>query len=623
MKRTVGRTVALFLVLGLSPSPAVEPAEVAARLREMPAAHPRLFLSDVELPALRQRTELDPVWRRFRDGVIAKADAMLATGPVERVLIGRRLLDKSRTCLERVLNLGLAWRLTGERRYFERARTELLAVAGFEDWNPVHFLDTAEMSHAVGLGYDWFWPALSEDDRAHLRAALITKGLEVSVTRRSWFAGVNNWNQVCNGGVTVGALALAESEPELAAKIIARAVNVVPNAMREYAPDGAYPEGPSYWGYGTTYNVILIDALLTALGTDFGLSQQPGFLATADYQLHVFGPTGLAFNYSDSARGDESVLPAMFWLASARRAPQLLWSEWAKLDDPRFTATGWHNDLIFPLLMLWTSPDLRRPDRPPVLSWTGHGMTPVACHRSSWEPDATYVAIKGGTPTAGHAHMDIGSFVMEADGERWADDLGRQEYNSLESRGIDPWGKAQDAQRWKIFRLGPAAHNVLMVDGRPQRVEGRSPIVVGKPNRTVVQLDPTYEGQLRQARRGAELRADRTVLVQDEVTALDQPAAIRWAMVTPADVRVDGPGRATLTQHGKTLRLRVIEPAGATLKIYPTDPPPADYDAPNPGTRMIGFEISVPAAQSRRLMVHLVPGSSQPTSVALQPLAEW
>ena len=232
----------------------------------------------------------------FRSGVVREADRQLATQPVERALIGRRLLDKSRTALSRVLHLGLAWRLTGEKKYFERARAELLAVAAFADWNPSHFLDVAEMTTAVAVGYDWFYPALDEPSRARLREAIVTKGLIPSRKADSWSRGTNNWNQVCNGGMTVGALAIAEHDRALAAEMIARAINTVPRSMHEYAPDGAYPEGPGYWSYGTTYNVILISALQSVLGTDFGLTQQPGFLATADYYLHVIGPSGYYFN---------------------------------------------------------------------------------------------------------------------------------------------------------------------------------------------------------------------------------------------------------------------------------------------------------------------------------------
>lgn len=605
---------------------AVETTDVAQRLQAMPTTHPRLFLARGAEAGLKQQIAASPTMSRLKADLQGEADRELGSKPVERKLIGRRLLDKSRTALSRVLHLGLAWRLTGEKKYLDRARTELVAVAKFSDWNPSHFLDVAEMTAAVGTGYDWLYSELDDATRKLLRDAIVEKGLKASLKSNSWTRSVNNWNQVCNGGITVGALAVAESEPALAAQLIARAVNTVPVSMHEYVPDGAYPEGPGYWGYGTTYNVILISALQAALGTDFGLSQQPGFLATADYCLHVTGPSGYYFNYSDCGRGGQGVSPAMFWFAAQRREPYLLWNEWAKLE-PADVRTGRSSrrsgERTAPMLLLWMAPDQPTPARPAALSWSAQGPNPVAFHRSSWDAAASYVTIKGGSPGLNHAHMDVGAFVMDADGQRWADDLGMQDYNSLESKGVKLWGKTQDSERWKIFRLGTSSHNVLMVDGQMQRVDADARIVLTKTGRSVVDTGAIYKGQLAQARRGVMLQPDRSVRVQDEFKALGKVATVRWAMVTHADVKVEGPGRATLSQAGKKLGFRVLEPAGAALKIYQTDPPPSALDASNKGTRMIGFEVQVPAGKAERLVVQLVPQSAADVATAIVPLAEW
>jgi oligo-alginate lyase len=119
------------------------------------------------------------------------------------------------------------------------------------------------------------------------------------------------------------------------------------------------------------------------------------------------------------------------------------------------------------------------------------------------------------------------------------------------------------------------------------------------------------------------LQPDRSVRVQDEFTTLDRSTRVRWAMVTRADVKVEGHGRATLTQSGKTLTFRVLEPADAKLAIYPTDPPPAPTDARNEGTRMIGFEFRVPAGKTQRLVVQLIPADATFTGAATTPLAHW
>ncbi|MBL9213234.1 MAG: heparinase II/III family protein [Opitutaceae bacterium] len=613
----------LVSVLSLRLSAAVERSEIAAGLTALPRTHPRLWLDAAGETALRQRVADDRFLQSIQAGIVAEADRQLTAPPVQRVLIGRRLLDKSRTALSRVLHLAMAWRLTGRPAYRDRARAELVAAAGFSDWNPSHFLDVAEMTTAVAIGYDWLYPALDEPTRALLRTAIVEKGLKPSLTANSWTRATNNWNQVCNAGMAIGALAVAESEPALAADLITRAINTVPLAMGEYAPDGAYPEGPSYWVYGTTFNVLLISALETTFGRDFGLSARPGFLSTADYYLHVVGPSGLPFNYADAGRSSLPVSAAMFWFAARRQQPHLLWHEWPGLEARAAAGAGGRRDRTDPMLLLWLAPGATRPTPPPARSWSGGGPNPVAFHRSGWDREATFVAVKGGSPSVNHAHMDVGAFVMDAGGLRWADDLGMQDYHSLESKGIKLWGKTQDAERWNVFRLGTSSHNVLQVDGQQQRVEGHAPLALRRDDRTIVDLTPVYAGQLATARRGVVLEADRSVRVQDEFTALDREARVRWAMVTRAAVKIDGPGRATLTQQGRTLAFRVIEPAGATLAIYPTDPPPAPTDARNEGTRLLGFEVRAAPRQSQRLIVQLIPGEPSSTPTVPAPLATW
>ena len=83
----------------------------------------------------------------------------------------------SRECLRRIQALTLAFRWTGDERFAARAVQDLRSVAAFADWNPSHFLDTAEMTHATALGYDWLQGFLSDADRATIREAIVKKGL--------------------------------------------------------------------------------------------------------------------------------------------------------------------------------------------------------------------------------------------------------------------------------------------------------------------------------------------------------------------------------------------------------------------------------------------------------------
>ncbi len=603
--------------------------ELAKRIEAAPKTHPRLFLNKERAESLQRRIAADPILAKAFAFVKSSADASVEVDPVTRQKVGRRLLGVSRTCLKRVVCLAFTYRMTGDVRYAKRAQVEMLAAAAFDDWNPSHFLDVAEMTAALAVGYDWLYADLDPKARAIIRAAIVEKGLKTSLRGGWWVKTTNNWNQVCHGGLSVGALAVLEDEPELATRIVARAVKNVPRAMREYEPNGAYPEGPGYWTYGTSFNVLLIDALLSVLATDFGLTAAKGFLESADYYLQMAGPTGLHFNYSDcGAKG--GVAPVMYWFAAQRDQASLLWRERTVLQDflrdTKASATGANR--LLPFLLIWAR-SMEEVGAPAATHFKALGRTPVAVHRSGWNSDATFVAVKGGSPGSNHAHMDIGSFVMDADGVRWASDLGAQSYHSLESKGIKLWDRGQGGQRWTIFRLNSDAHNTLVVDGKMQIVKGVAPIEdytsKGPMPHTIVGLGRVYTGQLAAARRGVGLRSDRSVLVQDEIQALDREAAttVRWGMVTRAKVESVRGGLAVLTRGGKRLTLVVLSPLGAKLQIYNTEKPRASHDHPNRGTCMIGFEVEVAGSAKQRLAVLLTPGSVRVNGPELTPLADW
>lgn len=546
--------------------------------------------------------------------------------------------------------MSYAWRTTREPKYLKRAEAELLAISAFSDWNPSYFLDVAEMTMAAAIGYDWLYAPLPETSRIAVRNAILKKGIEPSLDPKNngWLRNTNNWNQVCNAGMAYSAMAIYEDQPELARQVISRAVETVVLSMGEYGPDGAYPEGYGYWGYGTSFNVMLISALEKLYGRDFGLCSQPGFLKTAGYLANMTGPTGNAFNYFDSgARG--GLQPAMFWFAAKTENPSLLWTEQNYLLNPAELNRQRQNRLL-PATLIWgqglnlsgVPGPAFRPNRiaaPTATVWTGGGRNPVALMRTSWsDPAAIFVGLKGGSPGLSHGHMDVGSFVMEADGVRWAMDFGMQDYNSLESNGIDLWNMKQDSPRWQVFRYTNFVHNTLTVNNGLQRVAGEAALTGSSANagfrNAITNLTDLYSPALTGASRGVAIVNSQYVAVRDELATGPVETTVRWTMLTPATVRMLGDNRAELTKDGKKLILQVQEPATVTLKTWPTDPP-HNYDAPNPGTTLVGFEMTVPANTKVNLTVLLLPEKAASSGViqpephrqtggtSIKPLAQW
>ena len=610
------------------------PAADTVVLPEPIPAHPRLLVSNEDWERLRKQVKSDPVSARLFLSLEKAAKQILLDPPATREMVGRRLLATSRLVLQRISTLALVYQVTGEKAYAERAIQEMLAAAGFPDWNPSHFLDVAEMSLGLAIGYDWLHGQMSASERQQVAAALITKGLKPSLPgTNSWITGENNWNQVCHSGMSAAAIAVADLEPELAAQILNRAVANVPKSGHGYAPDGAYPEGPMYWGYGTTLHVVLAAALQRLSGTAYGLDRMPGFRESARYLDEVTAPSGLFFNYSDSnlQRGLEV---ALFWFARNFHEPDRIDYDLKKLDElllPYDTKNNRAGGLrLLAMALVWRDPSLKERDPAPAnrSDWLGRGQNAVAIHRSASDrPPGIYLGLKGGSPSLSHAHMDAGSFILESDGVRWAIDLGMQAYESLESKGIKLWSKAQDGERWGVFRLGPESHNILRFNAAPQAVGGQGNFVRfqsgGTNPHSVLDLSTIYRDQVKEVFRGVAVLNNSSVLFQDEWTAGEKPVDVTWQMLTRAKVSVV-PGGIKLEQDGKSLTLRILESDTATVEVRDVKDLQKAFDAENPGVQRIVIGTNTESDRQGRFRILAIPGSSSAGAAPdLEKLKNW
>ena len=236
------------------------------------------------------------------------------------------------------------------------------------------------------------------------------------------------------------------------------------------------------------------------------------------------------------------------------------------------------------------------------LDWQSGSQTPIAIHRGSWtDPDATYVGLKAGSPSASHGQMDIGSFVLDSQGVRWALDLGAEGYHRIEARGMNLWSQAQNSDRWKIFRQSNEGHNTLVIDGQLQKVSGNAPIVAFSDDRafphSIVDMTAVYEGQAGSARRGVALLDSRDVLIQDQLTGLKPGSRVRWGMITPGKPARAGAAAIELGQGRARLTLTILAPREAVWRTIDTARP-HDWDSPNRGTSMIALR---PPPRLRRI----------------------
>jgi heparinase II/III-like protein len=443
------------------------------------------------------------------------------------------------------------------------------------------FLDCAETAVAVSLAYDWLYAELADQERGLIEDALYRHVLAPAHAAYRdrvavWPRRRDNCTLVSNSGILISALAVFERYPEISQELIGQSLASSWNVFKSLAPDGAWPEGPSYWSLAMRYAGLMVAALESALGDSFGLADRPGFAQTGDFALHAVGPFGAAFNFGDSEpRFDMAPLA---WIAHRFRRPID-----ARLVDQY---DGWY----LPFTAIWPSRPKAKPSGIRVPTGKIFYSNNLACFRNTWSRDPgahpVYLAIKGGnvsdrgarsTPLPEdvflHSQADAGSFILDGARQRWIVDLGADDYDlpGYFDHGLDN----RSGPRWSYYRTQAAGHNTLVIDGRNQIPDARAPIigahVAGDCKWAVFDLSAAYGRPAGWVRRGAAL-IGRQVVIQDEIRP-DVSGGIAWAVHTCAEPIAVAGSVARFRSGADEFVLRILEPAAACFEIgFPPQP---------------------------------------------------
>jgi hypothetical protein len=573
------------------------PMSVQYLKKNLLKSQPRLVLNSTIEKELKTKLKTDPVTQNLYKAIKANAVEIQEKPLLERKLEGRRLLGVSREMLSRVNSLGMVYRIEKDPGILARINDEVLAVCNFSDWNPSHYLDVAEMSMAVAFALDWTAGKLPKSTIELAKTALIEKGIKPSWPENGnqpgWAFGHNNWNQVCNGGMIAASIAIAEKDPELAAKTISRALDGMVHALVQYSPDGVYPEGSTYWGYGTSFSVVTSAMLESAFGTDFGIADYPAFKESAVYRYLMNAPSGWYFNFADCgdmrSEGGDIILA---WFATKT-------GNKAFFEKERFLNTKYEDNELSRLAgagLVWVSQFKEKADAKMPLAWKGDGSNPIVVFRGGEnDPHSYYFGGKGGRATTSHGNMDAGSFIFELNGVRWSIDPGNQGYNALEQAGFDLWGSCQTCGRWLLLTKNNYGHSTLTINDSLFYNNGYAPLLNfkdGNNPEATFDLTPLYWDNIKTAKRKFLKDSPISVVIEDNFETNENTKMITWQMMTTADVEIVK-GGAILTQDGKTLKLENLTHPELALSVLSLYPAPLKLDRQIEGLKRI--EIRIPA----------------------------
>ena len=529
--------------------------------------HPRVMIDAEKLEEIKALYKTDPLMQKWGANVIARADEIMGEDDYTYPITGSSM-DEVNYSMDDIVNLCLAYHLTGNERYVGRTWRFIKNVCDLLTWNPYGYLDVGELSFITAIGYDWLYDKWTDEQRKYMEKAIYEKGTEL--THRlyygeldgktflcndglikeyytGWWDSENNWNAVCNGGVMCGAMAIMDVYPEIAMSAIENTNRALEYITANYYPDGAWEEGGGYWRYALGYIVRVINTLRNVFGTDFRLLQSPGLSGTGWYGSRLAGSTG-QYTIGDTSGGNIDN-PHIMWCASEYRDAGLMAMRLQELES--FGIKGGADE------MLYYDSSLYEGNVEPALDTFMDGME-VICLREAWyDKGTTFVGASGGQNGRGHGHYDTGSFQIDMAGERFICEPGAENYGAP--------GGYFTANRYRFYRSRPEGHNMYIINPENEnqdyygvvpgsRAEGE--LVVSKPRGAIAKMDMSeiYGNWVSKATRGYMLSDDRrSVTVRDEIDLLQPNSEIYYSIHTKAKIEKLNDKQMVLTLNGKKM----------------------------------------------------------------------
>jgi hypothetical protein len=627
---------------------------------------PRIFLNAAGLAAVKAKIATDATSQALAKNVADTGEKWLAKYELQQKR-GEGGGSVGAEGLHRFLSFGLLDAINGDPKYKARMPSELEALSKFTNWAADEGAECSEFVLAVALGYDWFRATLNADQATKVKEALVQLGMDalsahlreepLPVTAKRPEPGqtaeppkpvvkkkadnedhpITSEEMVMASALLVAAISIVDEESAVASPAANLAAKVLGDGLAQFAPEGIWSEGLSRGDDVLDALSFLSMTLKSACGSDFGLTLVEGLPQAAWARIMLTGPQGV-FNYC-SFEGNGLKHPSINnWMSM----------NYGNLGLPAFKPGAAASDQSGGVnqagLLVYQSPYSAGTTVPPALD---HALptAQVFTMRSAWHDNkAMFVGFKGGDNTLPGSQLDLGTFILDAGGQRWGMELGTF---SPQGRPIN----LMDTKRFDVYRSNTLGQNVIRFGGAPepeddkkkkaapkgppgpkehpynQVLDGKAAVVAfdTTPQRGTVILDlaDAYSNRVKDYQRGIMMSRGPSpyVVIQDELS-IKNAADPEWVMHTKAEVTVNGK-TATLKQGGTTLTATLLSPADAS---FTTAPLPEPTNAQAEGSFKGISTLSVPLKQvkgEQTFTIVFSQGDKAPEGVALQPLEKW
>ncbi|HEU5071213.1 MAG TPA: heparinase II/III family protein [Verrucomicrobiae bacterium] len=558
-----------FLAAGLSA--AVQPLVVRGE-------HPRLFFTPEQMTRLRERIASEPSSARAWSNLLVRAT---------------KDLERGNPGLDSLEELGLAYRMTGDKRFALKARAVLSRECTQPNWgDPVLLrrdpswhagLGTAHSCFETAVAFDAIYDALSPDERKAIAKGIVDLG--VLPTLDDWMLGEtrihaldsmgHNWWSACVFDAGIAALAVMDEEPraqDWLARISGGSVewfdfagSRLDNKPRTFDPQGGFYESVNYASFALSQYLFFRLAWNHALAAP-APPEIPMLDRIGDFFINTSYPADdkvMSLNFGDgNLYADGSRPVALLW-ANGFHQPRLLWY----LNQLRTAQYREGLDRTSPFGLVYFPGEAEmatKPAAPGLPPSNLYGDMGWATLRSSWNKNATLLAVKSGM-TWNHSHADAGSFILFHDGENLLIDSGNCSYSRPE---------------YDEYYRQSRAHNVVLFDGMAENPEdtyfgskfpGTVSHLMDAGDLKYVLADatgPTSHLFIRNYRHFLWLGD--VILIIDDLKTFE-PGKFEWLLHVDGEAKRDGLD-LTVTKRTAQVRVRPLFP-----RPFPNAGLPSDY----------------------------------------------
>ncbi len=656
--------------LTILPAKSFKAPNSADYLSKVLKTRPRLIHADPGWARLKGYNASDPVFAKMMANLKAAGEKLLETPELTRVFGEQRgTVTPGSKAMYRIATLGALKFLDGDPRWEERAVREMIAItdpATFQNWYVDEPEVTADFLIAASLGYDYFRNAFTAKQLSDVKLYMVQKGIDalaarlkgdpIPQTARGQSAGTESApkpkaapakpnskkqddaeadaeHMIMASALIMSAICLADDDPSAARQAIDGAAKIFGKGMTHFAPAGIWPEGMEAGEEVLDYAIMVLQTLKSNMGGDFGFSLLEGIPQAGLARLHLVGPTGALFNYGDSAATNLSRPWVSTWLAGQHGnfGQKALTAGSAPGAESAFLNLAGH--------VMYYNEHAAGDGKADTLDY-GFVGGQLATLRTAWDRNALYVAMKGGDNNISTAQLDLGSFILDAAGKRWAIELGAE---SDRAPGFDP--KATDrSKRYQLYVEGTPGQNTLEIgqeedapaakkgsptpnpvistnqsfDAKAQTLFIKSTAEVGM---AAFDLKEAYSKATKEAIRGIMLvRGPKPYVILQDDLVIKNNTPVTWKMHTRAEISVDGKS-ATLTDKEQKLHAVILSPANATFST--TEPPEPANEQMKKLTGIHVLKVNVAEGKGpQTISIAFAPGEPPPAH-AVKPITEW